>query len=607
VYVNHQLIVVSYDSKKKVPINHIDSQLKSFSLVNFIVVEMQKQKMEVFVSTGFQEGMIKSLESSEYRENQLTKQNQKKNFENVSIVALARGSYPDSVGQYDSKTNVRIDGIKTLYFFEFSKYIKASTDFFDLSGFTHLQLLEITRAMKNNEILLNLQIVFDERSYRKAQFIPTFEENSFKILLPIPKPKSVSNFLFSIFHIEVAVLIVVSVLLMAIVIYGINKVTHDSSPTPLFFMISFLMFFGGQSSNINSRHPMKKLLIILMIMLSFLIGNMYQGEIVSMLTTTVTDRRLKSLDEVIQSNYKFAHVGDETDHQVLSRNEPKLAERIVVQESTYRKVNFSHYYQENLGVLIWKNDLDLFTKKDYLKSLRLHDYNVYDLYYEIPLDFGLKYNHFMIAKRSLLTDKLREFNLRSFEADLDHYWNIKARMLTHDDDNYEHQTQSSVEYLMLSDLWKVFMILLIGYTISIITFVIENIVHKASIAKQQKSRKVINVKQKKYPVVSSKSAKIISYVEIDILNCVDTNEKIFDVCAEYDEAGNPLHGTKRLKHQDELVCIFDESENICGFIKVEENQGSNEVERDQNEDNKDAGGDEDESDGENVQIFEYLP
>jgi hypothetical protein len=578
-----------------IPINLIDTKLRSFNLINFIVVEMWKLKMQAFVSTGLYKGMIKSLKPNEYHE-YLLKKPKNLNFQNLPIVGILLRKYPEILGQYDFKKNKRVDGTKMIYFNEFAKYVNASAEFLDISEYNSDQRILRALLIKDNEIMLNFLLALNENTSKEVDFVPRFEENLFKILLPIPRPKNVSNFLFSIFHIEVAVLIVVSVLLMAIVVYGINKVTHDSSPTALFFMISFLMFFGGQSSNINSRHPIKKLLIILMIMLSFLIGNMYQGEIVSMLTTTVTDRRLKSLDEVIQSDYKFALMGDKYLQDVLTQKIPKIAERVVIQEIFFKNMNFSRYYEENLGVLTWKSELDTFTKKDYIKVYDIYDYNVNDLYYEVSFDFGLKYNNFMLARKSLLTDKLREFNLRSFEADLYHYWNIRARMLTHDDDNYEHQTHSSVEYLMLSDLWKVFMILLIGYTISIITFVIENIVHKALIKKKQKSQKVINVKQKKYPVVSSKSAKIISYVEIDILNCVDTNEKIFDVCAEYDETGNPLHETKRLKHQDELVCIFGESENICGFIKVEENQGNIDDERvieDQDEDG--------------VHVFEYLP
>jgi hypothetical protein len=110
-------------------------------------------------------------------------------------------------------------------------------------------LLEKVQSLDTNEVYINTNFVI------KGNFVPTFETNKFKILLPIPKSKNVANFLFNVFEFNVLFWIIASLIGMSLTLtlHFINKITQDpNDPSPGYFLVAFFMFFIGQSSSISS-------------------------------------------------------------------------------------------------------------------------------------------------------------------------------------------------------------------------------------------------------------------------------------------------------------------------------------------------------------------
>jgi hypothetical protein len=163
-------------------------------------------------------------------------------------------------------------------------------------------------ALKNRIVDLSLNGGYFSRGYQRSyiKYVNTFEIDGFCAILPYPERKSFFAYIVKPFDLWTWILILMSAACFAAVWHLLNKYSSISNPnTAWYFLFAFVTFFTGQGVEFREHRLMQKTLIQLMVLMTFIFGNLYQSVLISLMAEPRYGDQIKSIQEMIDSNFTF--------------------------------------------------------------------------------------------------------------------------------------------------------------------------------------------------------------------------------------------------------------------------------------------------------------
>lgn len=317
------------------------------------------------------------------------------------------------------------------------------------------------------DLSLNTALVINKTGF---QNVNTYEPNGYCILLPYPERKSFFHYVLTPFDLWTWILIMLSIAGMVTVWYFLNK--HTTQPNPnstVYFFFAVIAFFLGQGLEFRQHRLMQKVLIQLMIMMTFILGNAYQSVLISLMSESRYGDKITSIQGVVDSNYTF--LVDSPFMQMFKSSEQyqKLGRKINI-TNTVSKLDFKQLSSNNVGLILTCSTIDNLYK-DIKNEKRIQ--SAIDYYYKLPEKFYTFYKKFPTTSDSMFADRLEEYSLRVHEAGLKQHWKT---LISFEDtaDIKQRQSDANEEYLLnFKDMAGAFYCLAIGHTLAFIAFLFE--------------------------------------------------------------------------------------------------------------------------------------
>jgi hypothetical protein len=216
---------------------------------------------------------------------------------------------------------------------------------------------------------------------------------------------------------------------------------------------------------------MQKVLIQLMIMMTFVLGNAYQSVLTSMMAEARNGDRITSMQEAIESDFTF--MVDPMFEIKLGMSEMKneFGSKISATVESIESLNFNELAAEKKGIVLGCNDMELiFHDTKHLFSVADQ---VADFYYRVPGKVFTYYAKLPTAPYSMFANKLQDYSLRIHESGMKEHWHT---LLSFEDRDAIRQRRfdANEEFLLnLQDMTGAFYGLSIGLALALIAFVLE--------------------------------------------------------------------------------------------------------------------------------------
>lgn len=318
------------------------------------------------------------------------------------------------------------------------------------------------------DFCINTGIYYDQEIYKFTKKVQTYDVDGFCALVPFPQ-KVINVFLmFDPFDIQTWILIAVSKFCCMIVWYLLNKRSTLNSNSASYFLFANTANFLGQSVPFRKHRTMQKIILQTMVFMSLIIGSVYQSLIIASITNTDDINELKTIDELINSNYSFYA----SKMFVLQLNGSDYFQRIsprIISEATRSIKSFEQLSIQNIAVI----ETCTFTQS-YLNRFRNdHNNSAHMFFYQLQESFNTFYLKFASAERSLFVRQMNDLSLRLLESGLKQRW---VSTIPHEDYKglRKRQYYENEEYLLKIDrLSPTFYQLIIGFAISSLIFLME--------------------------------------------------------------------------------------------------------------------------------------
>jgi hypothetical protein len=298
-------------------------------------------------------------------------------------------------------------------------------------------------------------------------YIYMFYDNGYCAMVPLPKRVSFFEYIMEPFELWSWLCIAFTVLCLVVVWHFLNKRTStQNSVSATFFLFAIFAFFMGQGVSIHHNRMIQKVLVQLMVLMTFILGNAYQSVLISMMTNAhemriTTVQGLIDSDFRILSDYQFKlFLTNPEDHKILRR-------KILPKDLNLCNVDFKHSYENNIGFVMKCSDMEIAFLKKLPRTRNIDEY-----YYKVSEKVMNHPSYFISAPKSPYKDRLSEYSLRIFEAGLRQTWIwIQEKMAAQSRAAKTTETHT----VDLKDVIGAFYCVGIGYIIATITFVLEKL------------------------------------------------------------------------------------------------------------------------------------
>lgn len=284
--------------------------------------------------------------------------------------------------------------------------------------------------------------------------INTNDENAYCALIPIPPPLTFLHFLLKPFDSWSWVVMMASIVACAVLW---QRVTKSFKSTFDFMFLTFVSLVG-QIVPLKVNKLLLKTILQICILMTFIVGNAYQSLIISYMTTSRDGIRLKTFDELFESDRTL--VVDRLFRHYLNVSDFESA---VNRTEIISSMTLSDYFGRNIAII---------HRCDSLKFSMARE--VTDDYYIMP-DMFFKYlEKLYIAFQSPFYEIFQEMFDRTLETGIRQHWQKKLKPPDYAKQTRDARFISDEEYmLLLEDLHGVFLILGVGLGISFLIWVFE--------------------------------------------------------------------------------------------------------------------------------------
>jgi hypothetical protein len=361
---------------------------------------------------------------------------------------------------YDSNDRVRVrnNDINSKYFY-FTKIICQVHQ-----ATMSLKVLDLNRNGERELIRLKSQFAYDLmlgtifRSYDKAPMLMTYEETGYCALVPSPLKIATYDLIFikpldSFTWVSFVLTLTASV---AVWKWFQSRGADDSH---WFLLYGIFVMFIGQGINF-SRYNRRILAILLqlLVLMTFILSEGYQGIITSFMIESFTEPRLKSFKELFRSNFEIV-MGDHFS-TLMQENEDFKFAKSENRVRVFRGGVYFSYEQNFMRAII--NECDELDRVMRVKSKDIELYIINDMMFPSYVELDTGYMNFFLKTFQTLMDY-------SFEAGLSHAWDLFEGTVVAKEKAKSRETHET-EILTFNDLLIVFYILPIGFLIAFSIF-----------------------------------------------------------------------------------------------------------------------------------------
>lgn len=322
----------------------------------------------------------------------------------------------------------------------------------------------LREVLNNRDVDLSLNTIYFRHELPYRRFINTYDTNGFCIVVPFPPRISFFHVLITPFDkyawLVMCIAIVACAVLWKLLSRGVN--TYDS---PWYFTFGVFAFLLNQSIPFRKSRRLQKMLMQLCILMTFIFGNIYQSLIISSIASSAEGIRLKSLEELLNSEVELLVFPAFTeDEDATDEFTSLLRDRF---EIGYEAPDFVKIAEQNLAVIA-RCDL-LHTEMNIAVNSTLPRY-----FYMMQEKISPYFEMFVLADRSPFYESLQHYHDLIFESGIRQYWweQLKFREVSKFHREAEYY-EKEMFYLHLDDLQGCFIILFVGTGLALLIFVLE--------------------------------------------------------------------------------------------------------------------------------------
>ncbi|CRL02895.1 CLUMA_CG016004, isoform A [Clunio marinus] len=239
------------------------------------------------------------------------------------------------------------------------------------------------------------------------KYINTFDENGYCALVPIPPRLTFIDYILTHFDNYSWGFMCLSIIVCSVFWRFLTRQTFPSNSL-FYFIFGVVANFVGQSIPFRKSRRIQVILLQLCILMTFILGNAYQSLIIGSMLTSRDGVRMKTFDELFNSNMSFKVDGMFYNKMSFSEDYPSAVSRMQVVNSAPKDIEKSA--RENI-VLIGGceliNQLMFFHAN---ASVILH------YYYLLPEKIMKFYERFPINNQSPFFDFIQSNYLYIFES-----------------------------------------------------------------------------------------------------------------------------------------------------------------------------------------------
>jgi hypothetical protein len=322
------------------------------------------------------------------------------------------------------------------------------------------------------DLSVNTDMMITGQNAELYRYVNTFETNGFCAILPYPERKSFFDYVMKPYDMWTWILIIASVTCFVIVWHLLNKNTPVSNPnTTWYFLFAFVSFFIGQGVEFREHRLMQKVLIQLMVLMTFILGNLYQSVLISLMSESRYGDQITLIQEMVDS--KFTFMVDPVFMKMFSKSDQhqELNDKIKGTIQFISDLHFEKLAKENVGLILSCNKIDMLyhdTRKMYKR-----DTNAIDFYYRIKDKFYSFYQRFPTAPYSPFTERLQDYSLRIHESGIKQRWQTELNFEDMADVKQREYNAKEGFLLNLEDMVGAFYCLGIGCVLALMAFVLE--------------------------------------------------------------------------------------------------------------------------------------
>jgi hypothetical protein len=333
---------------------------------------------------------------------------------------------------------------------------------------------KVLRMLNNREIdlSLNTAVSFKSKPANAIKAINTFQTDGYCTMLPYPERKSFFSYVMKPYDTWSLTMIAVSMICLVIVWHLLNKYTPVPNPnSPWYFLFAFIAFFIGQGAEFREHRLLQKILIQLMIMMTFMLGNAYQSVLISLMAESRYGEQITTIQGMVDSNFTF-----KTDPVFMnmfkeSEQYQGLHSKITGIFTLKDFLKLHELSSEKTGLILECSVVDAL----YMNTANLFeaDRNAIDFFYKLSHKLYSFYEMFPTAPYSMFANRLQEYSLKIHESGIKQHWQT---LLSFEDMEAVKQRESNAkeEYLLnLEDMAGAFYCLGIGYFAALIAFLFE--------------------------------------------------------------------------------------------------------------------------------------
>lgn len=303
---------------------------------------------------------------------------------------------------------------------------------------------------------------------RRLKFITTFDTEGFCAIIPYPESKSDYDFLLKPFDVSIWIMLFITASCCAIVWRLLNRRSSHKANSASFFIFGFLSNFLGQAIPFRSHRLNQKIILQSTILLTFVLGNVYQSLIIASITSLHYVNKITTINEMIDGGYKYyvSHVFEgvlnETDYY------QRMAPNIV---RTFQNISLDYKELSSKRIVI----VEVCGVIDAALNSAAPD--VHEKYYKLDERFNSFYLEILISQQSIFREALQETSLRVFESGVKKTWTHTNPVVDVKTFKREHDEK----FLKLFDVAPVFYVHALLLALSSVLFLFEVFWHKIGV------------------------------------------------------------------------------------------------------------------------------
>jgi hypothetical protein len=400
-----------------------------------------------------------------------------KNMKGYTYKVLGYFSYPTFFVLKDSNHGVRFDGIGYRFLETVARHQNAKcnvTSYLNTTNGVITSTFSQKLRGKMVDMVINPEVQFVGELRKLAKYVNTFDTGGFCALIPHPERKSFFAYFIEPFDNLTWISILVSLVGLVVVWHLLNKIGRETNPNSAgYFLFAFVSYFLGQGVDFREHRWIQKLLILIMIIATSILGNFYQSDLISLMAESRNGDRITTVQGMIESNFTFKVDQIFMSMFKYSEKDQKLRDKITgTIDHLISTVNFEQLSEEKIGLIVECNTADiLYQKKE--KHFAANVSEAIDFHYKVPILLYPYYKKFPVVAFSFFTERLQEFSLRVFESGIKQLW--RAHLGLEDMESVRtRESEANEDFLLnLGDMTGAFYCLVIGCVVSLIAFGLE--------------------------------------------------------------------------------------------------------------------------------------